>query len=83
MTIVLLLAACVLTLTSCQKERTCKCEPRSQKEKLQLVTVDRSMKCDAILRLYKERKTDDASGKQTLERYDPVPVSCVDYEEFK
>lgn len=74
--------AVIALFGSCSKDRACKCDPETATEHWQIVTVDRSMKCDQIHKLSKEHKVDNPStGRQTLDHYEVVPVSCIDYEE--
>lgn len=72
----------LLVLTSCGKQRQCKCVTTDVPDDglLKVVVVDQQIKCEDIKEMGFERKTVTEDG-QTLERVEMHTVSCRDYAE--
>lgn len=72
----------LLVLTSCSKQRQCKCVTTDIPDDglLKVMVVDNQIKCEDITEMGFEIKTVNEDG-QTLERTEMHTVSCRDYDE--
>lgn len=72
----------LLVLTSCSKQRQCKCVTTDIPDDglLKVMVVDNQIKCEDIKEMGFEIKTVNEDG-QTLERTEMHTVSCRDYDE--
>lgn len=72
-----------LVAVSCNKERQCKCDySDGATNTMQLLTVDRGMKCSSINSMAIEHKvTDSVTGKPIFVRTEMHTVNCRDYAE--
>lgn len=73
----------LLALTSCGKQRQCKCTTTDIPDDglLKILVVDNQIRCEDITEMGFERKdVDSVSGQQTLSRYEMHTVSCREYD---
>ena len=74
----------LIVLTSCGKQRQCKCVTTDIPDNglLKVLVVDNQIKCEDITEMGFEQKiVDSVTGQQTLSRYEMHTVSCRDYDE--
>ena len=82
----LIVAAVALSLlaVACHKEHQCKCDvtDTGATNKLQLLTVDNSLKCEDITEMAVEKMiVDSVTGDHTFTRVEIQHLSCRNYAE--
>lgn len=82
--ILLIAAAAMLMLASCNKERQCKCVYKDVEEdnSLRFIYVDGGMKCESITEMAEEKHITDSTSTpptHSLIRVDIHKVSCREY----
>ncbi len=72
------LALLALTAVSCGKERHCKCfnDNEGENQYLQVMVVDRAMKCEDITEMAFEEKYVTEDGTHSLHRIEVHNVTC-------
>ena len=82
--ILFIVAAAMVMLTACSKERQCKCSYTGEDDdnSLRFLYVDGSMKCESITEIAEEKHITDSTAtppRHSLTRVEVHKVSCREY----